>query len=228
MKKVQGIMWGIVLIALGVILGGNALNWWNIDLFFDGWWTLFIIVPCTIGLITEKGERIGNLAGIIAGVLLLLACQDVISFDVLWKMVLPIVVISIGIILICKNLFNKKFDKEINKLNENLKNEDAIGAVFSGQNINFAGEEFKGKTVGAVFGGLKLDLRKAIIKKDVVINAKAYFGGIDILVPDDVVVKIKSNSIFGGITNKKDSTPDGKVPTIYINGTAIFGGVEIK
>ena len=228
MKKVQGVMWGLVLIALGVILGGNAFDWWNIELFFDGWWTLFIIVPCVIGLITEKGERIGNLAGIIAGVLLLLACQNVITFDVLWKMILPIVVISIGIILICKNLFNHKFDKEINKLNKDLNDDDAIGAAFSGQNINFAGEEFKGKNVGAVFGGLKLDLRKAIIKKDVVINAKAIFGGIDILVPDDVTIKIKSNSIFGGISNKKDNTPSDKAPTIYINGTAIFGGVDIK
>ena len=228
MKKFQGILWGLVLIALGVILGGNALSWWNIDLFFNGWWTLFIIVPCAIGIITEKGERIGNLVGLIIGVLLLLACQDVISFDVLWKMVLPIVVILVGIAVICKNLFSKKFDKEINKLNEKLKNEDAIGAIFSGQNINVAGEEFKGKTVGAVFGGLKLDLRKAIIKDDVVINAKAIFGGVEILVPDDVIIKIRSNSAFGGITNKKDSTPNKKAPTIYINGTAVFGGVDIK
>jgi predicted membrane protein len=228
MKKVQGIMWGLVLIALGVVLGGNALNWWNVDLFFDGWWTLFIIVPCTIGLITEKGERAGSLAGLVVGVLLLLACQDVISFDILWKMVLPIAVILIGVAIICKNLFNKKYEKEINNLNEKLKNEDAIGAVFSGQNINFAGEEFKGKTVGAVFGGMKLDLRKAKIKDDVVINAKAIFGGVEILVPDDVIVKVKSNSIFGGITNKKENAPDKKAPTIYINGTAVFGGVDIK
>ena len=228
MKKVQGIMWGLVLIALGVILGGNALNWWNIDLLFNGWWTLFIIVPCTIGLITEKGERVSSLVGLIIGVLLLLACQDVISFDVLWKMILPIVVILVGIAVICKNLFNKKYDEEISKLNKKLNNEDAIGAVFSGQNINFAGEEFKGKTVGAVFGGMKLDLRKAKINSDVVINAKAIFGGVEILVPDDVKIKIKSNSAFGGITNKKENTSSEKAPTIYINGTAVFGGIDIK
>ena len=228
MKKVQGIMWGLVLVALGVILGGNALNWWNVDLFFDGWWTLFIIVPCTIGFITEKGERIPSLVGVIIGVLLLLASQDVISFDILWKILLPIAVIIIGLAMICKNLFNKKYEKEINKLNEKLKNEDAIGAVFSGQNINFAGEEFEGKTVGAVFGGMKLDLRKAKINSDVVINAKAIFGGVEILVPDDVKIKIKSNSAFGGITNKKENTSSEKAPTIYINGTAVFGGIDIK
>ena len=228
MKNLKGIMWGLVLVALGVILGGNALNWWSIDLFFDGWWTLFIIVPCAIGVITEKGERTGNLVGMVVGVILLLACQNVIAFDILWKMVLPIVVILVGVAMICKNLFNKKYDAEIKKLNEKLKNEDAIGAVFSGQNINFAGEEFKGKTVGAVFGGMKLDLRKAKIKNDVVINAKAVFGGIEILVPDDVKIKIKSNSAFGGITNKKENSPSDKAPTIYINGTAVFGGVDIK
>ena len=50
MKKVSGILWGIVLVAVGVILTLNAFGVANVDIFFDGWWTLFIIVPCVIGL----------------------------------------------------------------------------------------------------------------------------------------------------------------------------------
>lgn len=41
-------MEGIVLIILGPIVGGNTLGITNINIFFDGWWTLFIIVPCFI------------------------------------------------------------------------------------------------------------------------------------------------------------------------------------
>ena len=66
------------------------------------------------------------------------------------------------------------------------------------------------------------------VKEDVVINATSVFGGIDIFAPDDVKVKIKSNSIFGGVSNKKDTDVTDKSKTIYINATCIFGGVEVK
>ena len=228
MKKVSAVMWGLVLIAVGVILGGNALGWFNVDLFFDGWWTLFIIVPCAFGLITNIKEWLGNLIGIVVGVCLLLACQDVISFSSLWKLLLPAIIVLIGISIIVKSLFSKKFDKAVEKLNEKFNKDDESGAVFSGVNIDLSGKEFKGKNVSAVFGGLKLDLRDAKIKEDVIINATAIFGGVDILVPENVVVETKSNSFFGGVSNKKKSAPKSKTPTVYVNGTAMFGGIEVK
>ena len=94
--------------------------------------------------------------------------------------------------------------------------------------MNFDGEKFTGTSVTAVFGGVELDLRNAIIEEDVVINASAIFGGIDIYVPTNVKVKTKSMPIFGGVNNKANISPDEKKHTIYINGTAIFGGIEIK
>ncbi|MBR3270035.1 hypothetical protein IKG07_02180 [Candidatus Saccharibacteria bacterium] len=228
MKKISAVMWGLVLIAVGVVLGGNALGWFNVDLFFKGWWTLFIIVPCTIGLITDIKEWLGNLIGIIVGVCLLLACQDVISFSSLWKLLLPAIIVLIGISIIVKSLFSQKFDKAVEKLNEKFNKDDESGAVFSGINIDLSGKEFKGKNVSAVFGGLKLDLRDAKIKEDVIINATAIFGGVDILVPENVVVETKSNSFFGGVSNKKKRTSKAKAPTVYVNGTAMFGGIEVK
>ena len=227
MKKVSTVMWGLILIAIGVILGGNALGLFNIDVFFDGWWTLFIIVPCTVGLITDK-DRTGHLIGLIVGVCLLLACQNVIGFDSLWKLLVPSIIIIIGLSMIFKTMFSSKFNKAAAKLNEKINQDDESGAVFGGININMSGKEFKGKNINAVFGGLKLDLREAKIKEDVIINATAVFGGIDILVPEDVLVETKSNSFFGGISNKKKSTPKDGAPTIYVNGVAMFGGIEVK
>ena len=76
MKKISTVIWGIVLIAAGALFALNALNITNIDIFFDGWWTLFIIVPCAVGLFTER-EKTGNIIGIAVGVFLLLCCQDI-------------------------------------------------------------------------------------------------------------------------------------------------------
>jgi predicted membrane protein len=228
MKKFSAIMWGLALVALGVILGGNALGWFNINIFFNGWWTLFIIVPCFISLITNPKEWLGDLIGILIGVSLLLACRDIISFKVLWKLLLPAIIILIGLSIIFKNLFSQKFDKAVSKLNDKFNKDDESGAVFGGSNINLAGKEFKGKNINAIFGGLKLDLREAKIKEDVIINATAVFGGIDILVPKDVAVETKSNSFFGGVSNKKKTAPKDKAPTVYVNGVALFGGIEVK
>ena len=56
MKKLNGILWGVALIVLGLFFSLSALDVIATDIFFTGWWTLFIIVPCLIGFITEKDK----------------------------------------------------------------------------------------------------------------------------------------------------------------------------
>ena len=89
MKKAKSILWGLVLAAVGVLLGLRALDIVDFSIFFDGWWTLFLIVPCAIGLVTDR-DKTGNLVGLAIGVFLLLACQDVVGFDKLWKLLVPL------------------------------------------------------------------------------------------------------------------------------------------
>ena len=105
MKQLRAIIWGIAIVALGVIFGCNALGLFNINIFFEGWWTLFIIVPSVISLITEK-EKLSSLAFLAIGVILLLAAQDVFSFEIAWKVILAAVFIVIGIGIIFKSLFH--------------------------------------------------------------------------------------------------------------------------
>ena len=83
MKKTSKIVWGILLVLAGVLLALKATDLLHFDVFFDGWWTLFIIIPCVIGLFSERNKA-DNLIGIAVGVILLLCCQDVLSFDLLW------------------------------------------------------------------------------------------------------------------------------------------------
>lgn len=225
MNNFKNVLWGIILVVLGVIIGTNSLGLTDINLLFDGWWTLFIIVPCFIGLFTNS-EKTGNIIGILIGLALLLGINDIIDFDKIWTLLLPLVIVVVGLSLIFKDTFNSKVSKEINKINKENNKDNDYFAAFSGQNIDLNNEDFKGADLTAIFGGLKLDLRKANIDKDVVINASSIFGGIDILIPKDVNVKVKSTSLFGGVTNKKANNDNQK--TIYINTLCMFGGVEIK
>ena len=227
MKKLSKILWGIALIAVGSIFALKAFGVTNVEIFFDGWWTLFIIVPCLVGIFSER-EKTGNIIGLLIGVFLLFCCQNVLSFDMFWKLAIPAIIVIIGLKMIFGAIFG---DKAIKMLETSRKNGDSIKvgcATFSGQNLNFDGEQFSGAELTAVFGGVKCDLRQAIIEKDCAVNATSVFGGIDILVPDNINVKVNSNSIFGGVSEKNHRTAVQGAVTIYINATCMFGGVEIK
>ena len=110
MKKFKSIIWGIILVVVGVIVALNALEITNIDIFFDGWWTLFIIVPCFIGIFTSD-EKFGSVLGVAVGVFLLLCCQDILDFSMLWKLGLPVIIVAIGLKMIFGGLFKRKSEK---------------------------------------------------------------------------------------------------------------------
>lgn len=225
MKK-ENVLWGLGFIIVGIIVLINALGILEINVFFKGWWTLFIIVPCFVNIFKDN-DKTASIIGTVFGILLLLAVRDVINFDLLWKILLPLVLIIIGLSLIFKDKVSDKVKDEIKKLNKNSK--DEYTATFSGQDLNFDDEEFKGCELNAIFGGIKCDIKNAKLKDDVVINASSIFGGITLYVPKDVNVKVVSNSIFGGVSgNYNKNKNDKKGKTIYVNATCLFGGVEIK
>lgn len=226
MKKSNSIILGILLIVAGGLLALNSLGITEINIFFDGWWTLFIIVPCAVSLFT-KHEKADNLFGIIIGVILLLCCQDVIEFSVLWKLFVPAVIVFIGLKLLFNGIHSgSKANDILKNLKEKSDRLKSSYATFGSCDISYDGEVFEGTELNAVFGGINCDLRNAIIENDCAIKIYAIFGGVDVLVPNNVNVKIASNSLFGGVSNDTVSRKDA--PTVYINATCLFGGAEIK
>ena len=150
MKKISSVIWGIVLIAAGALFALNALNITNIDIFFDGWWTLFIIVPCAVGLFTER-EKTGNIIGIAVGVFLLLCCQDILSFSMLWKLLIPAIIVIMGLKMVFTGLFGNKANEIIAKIKQNG-GETKVGcATFSGCDLNYDGEVFEGAELSATW-----------------------------------------------------------------------------
>ena len=230
MKQIKPIIWGVAIIALGLIFGLNAFGLFNFNIFFDGWWTLFIIVPSVISLFTEK-DKLASLGFISAGVILLLAAQDVFSYGVAWKVILAVFLVVAGLTIIIRSTFHNKNDQEVEKkvkeAEKDGKTMDSQMAIFSGSDRVYKDETFQGSNHVAIFGGAKLNLKNAKFDKDTVIKAFTLFGGIDIIVPDDVKVKLKSGFIFGGFSDdRKNATEKGKY-TIYIDAAGGFGGVTI-
>ncbi|MCI8273079.1 MAG: cell wall-active antibiotics response protein [Clostridia bacterium] len=224
MKKTGNMLWGIVFIALGLIWGLNALGITNINVFFRGWWTLFIIIPSLIGVIKE-GRNTWNYIWLFIGIVLLLSAQGILNLDKVSGLIIPGILIILGLSFILRDTLKGKVIEKVKELNKE-ENEEYY-ATFSGQKLNFVQRDFKGAKLNAVFGGLDLNLKDAIIEQDKAISATAVFGGIDIIVPSNVNVEVISNSIFGGVSNKATDRKEN-APTIYIKAFCLFGGVEIK
>lgn len=224
MEKTKKILWGLLFIIIGIIIGLNSLGITNINIFFDGWWTLFIIIPCFIGLF-DNDSKTGNIIGLVIGITILLATNNIISFEIIGKLAIPFILVAIGISILFKETIKSNITS---KVAEGKKNGlEYITATFSGQKVSKEDEEFKGANLDAVFGAVDLDLRGAKIEKEAVIKASSIFGGIEIFVPEGVNIKVKSTPIFGGVSNKVRNNKES-TKIIYIDAFCMFGGVEIK
>ena len=223
MKKVNlSTILGVVIILIGIMILGNNFEWWDFNIFFDGWWTLFIIIPSIIDIL--KGRNvISSLLVFLVGLLLLFACQDIIMWGFIGKIILPVVIIGLGLCALLKIDIRKI---KVKKEKASAKNPNFIG-IFSGcsEKVNYM---FHQGNCVAIFGGVDLDLAKANIKEDIKIDAVSIFGGIEIKVPKNVDVKANGVAIFGGTEDNVKNEVTNKSPTIYINYTCIFGGIEIK
>lgn len=228
-NKVANIVWGIIFIVLGVGIAGDVLGQWDFRLFFDGWWTLFIIIPCLISII-RNGISVGASTGLVIGIMLLLS--NYIRLDIsVWKLIVPAILIIIGIKIIFQGTFRKTInvDKSVHVDVHGFSNSNRheYSAIFSSNNARVT-DQFTGTNLNAVFGAVVLDLRDAIISSDVEISATAVFGGIDIYVPAGINVKVNNIPIFGGVSNKTSYKPEPGAFTIYLNSTTMFGGIDIK
>jgi len=84
----------------------------------------------------------------------------------------------------------------------------------------------------AFMGGIDIDLREAVFaSKEVVINAVAIWGGIDVYVNAHTQVVVDGVGIMGGFDQGRDKVdpqvgPDS--PVVRVTGFALMGGVTVR
>ncbi len=104
-----------------------------------------------------------------------------------------------------------------------------ITAIFSGAQRSGRWLLEPETNVVAVFGGVDLDLREAVLsQREVTINVVAIMGGVSIQVPPGVRVKTSLSAIFGGSSVPAEDTIDPDAPVVKLTGIALFGGVDVK
>ncbi len=75
MRKRNNSVLGIMLLVAGILFLLDALNVIN-GILFDGWWTLFLIIPGILSM-SRQGINLGNTILVVIGVAFLLDRQGV-------------------------------------------------------------------------------------------------------------------------------------------------------
>jgi predicted membrane protein len=262
MRNLTKAAWGVFFVLLGAALAGKALGMFDFNIYFPGWWTLFIIIPSLFGSL-ERGHRASSLFGLGLGIFLLLVTQGIINWYEFPRLITALIFITIG----CHFIFrgdrrennnqsssdngsyyssNSNQTSNQNRDNESKYNSDKTNNIYnsrtshgsfqtyysflSSRNVQFVDEVFTGAAITSILGNVQLDLRNAFIEDDVIIDTTCILGGIDIFVPRNVKVVVSCTPILGGVDSHtiNPNNINAETRTIFIRGTCILGGVDVK
>ncbi len=212
LKLSTNIIIGTILVAIALGFIGNVFEVWHFTLFFPGWWTFLIIIPAVVS-IAGNGFSPRNAGWLILGVLLFIHQSGILP-SWLSKLFIPAIILAIGFLIIFRAKDGKSLPLYI--------------AIFSGRTPNYNGREFSGALCAALFGGVDLKLSEAKICDGAVIDLLAVFGGVDIILPENVNAEVTCIPLFGGISESKNRSHSDSNPTVKINALCVFGGGSIK
>ena len=216
---------GVTIVALGGVLLLRNLEIIKFDSWNVFWGTVWAAGLVLAGLVTIVSSRklltrAWGLLLMAAGVSIGLNAYGVIDVSI-WKLFWPVVLIAVGLMMVFSiGSANRK------RAEESSTDDNEKVAIFYGEQSRVRGD-YTGGSATAIFGGVDLDLRQANIKDGAIIDVFTFCGGININLPDDVIVKNEVRGVLGGSDDKTMSKPSAK-KTIYLKGECVLGGLEIK
>lgn len=102
-------------------------------------------------------------------------------------------------------------------------------SIFGGIKKNIVSKNFMGGEIVNFFGGSEINLMQADVNGRVHLEVVQVFGGTKIIVPANWTVHSEMVAIFGGIEDKRPPQLNASADKVLvIQGTSIFGGIDIK
>ncbi len=224
-NRVLNFLWAFLVIAAGIGFIGAELGWWSFHLISGGWWAFFLIIPSFVCII-QRGPGVWSVLCLLGGLWIFLNRQDFVPQDTARHLFLPAILLCIGGVILFKVL--RAPVSEVGHHKPMFLDLPNYFSLFSGKEAEFCNQPFYGANATAIFGGVDLDVRGALITGDTTINCSSVFGGITIKTDPGVNVKVNCLAIFGGTSDKRKQPYQAELPTIYVKGLCLFGGVDVK
>ena len=221
------LVFGLLLIFIGVVFTLDQLGWIEDADDFLQFWPL-IVVAAGLGKLLWPGSSGSWLTG---GLLVLVGTW--LQLDILgWVEISvwdywPVILIAIGVRIAWRGLGGESRREAA----DSASTVTAV-AVLSGLSRTSNSPDFRGGDLIAFMGGSEIDLRQArIATGPAVIDALAFWGGVEIRVPEDWTVILKGVPLLGGYednTRPPQVAPGERPQELIVKGFAIMGGVEVK
>jgi hypothetical protein len=81
----------------------------------------------------------------------------------------------------------------------------------------------------SVFGDVVLDVREArMTSPEVRIEARSFFGDVELLVPEGIEVDLHARTLFGDVKQEAGDAAAPGAPRIVLTGVTVFGDVRVR
>jgi predicted membrane protein len=244
-QRTKGHIWaGTLLVAVGGLLFTRALGVPYPPWLFT-WPVLLIAIGLFIGL--RHGFRVGGwMIPILIGGLFL--SERFIPGVSIKQFIAPAILMGVGLIFILRprnrHFRSGGFDRRNNEIEpaEDASfsyDRDYTGdkrdfidttSVFGGIKKIVLSKNFKGGDLVNFMGGSEINLTQADFSGRIRIETTNVFGGTKLIVPPTWDVQSEVVAVFGGVDDKRQLIGTGVDPNkvLVIEGTCIFGGIEIR
>ena len=211
---------GILVIAAGLVVFLANINFGVMRDIVDHWWPVVIILAGVFMLWSNSRNYAWSLLVVLIGSILLVNSLGLASVD-LGDVILPVLMVGFGFSILVGS-------RHKNSLDIVLKKDEDITALMGGVTGKNTSDDYRGGNINAVMGGVELDLGQVTIKKDAVLRVWMLMGGLELRVPENVIVKNRTTSLLGGVEDKTKPVASKSAPVLYLDGTVVMGGIEIK
>lgn len=223
------LVFGILLMALGAIFLGDNLGYFDARDAFRLFWPLaFVVAGVAIlfGSFSRGASRYWGLVWIVAGVWIWAYQSEWIAVD-FWDFFIPGLLVVLGVSLVWRS-FTSRSSRPRN--GDDPDAELKTFAVMSGNEVRSTSKGFRSADLGAVMGGVKLDLTRAgLVDGEAEIDVFAMWGAIEIRVPRDWSVSSKVVPLMAGYEDKTEPLASGEAVKgrLVIRGFVVMGGIEV-
>ena len=211
---------GIALAAAGLILTADNLDLVVAERYLR-WWPIVLIVIGAMKVATP-GTRIFGTVVTIVGAWILAYNLNLIHFTIfdLW----PLILIGIGVMMVGRA--TGVIGDPSGAVANFTKGEGL--ALLGSRKIVSTSRDFRGSSLSAILGGYELDLTGAdIAQSPAVVDVFAFWGGIEIYVPENWEVVGEVTPFMAGFEVRARGAADPS-KRLIVRGFAMMAGVEVK
>jgi predicted membrane protein len=224
---------GGLIVTFGLTLLATNLGWTDMRSVMRQFWPFALVVLGLANLFNDRpGGRFWGMVMIVAGLWIYAGQRDWIHVQ-FWAVFGPTILILLGATVAWRALSNPTRPPAAQPGSTGNVQESGYINTFS----VMSGSEhkpstpFTGANLGAVMGGVKLDLSGVEMEGDTAtIEIFAVMGGIEIYAPRDWDVTSRVVTLMGATVDKRRpvAAPPAVRKTLVITGFVFMGGVEIK